>query len=139
MADLKNSQRISYKATYTQISPTATTRSNGSTPTKSLLRAVEKTAFVQSLRMIPQELAVLRKQLSGRGDVGAYLPAALSAIEQLVNDNTGTSTLNNATLFAKIDASTLVAVATELIAHRQVIADGIDKNVAEILSAYRAT
>jgi hypothetical protein len=41
MADLKNSQRITYKATYNQISPTATIRSDGNSPTKSLSRAVE--------------------------------------------------------------------------------------------------
>jgi hypothetical protein len=140
MADLKNSQRISYKATYNQISSTARTSSTGNDPTKSLSRAVEKTAFVQTLRIIPQELAAIKGRSSRRANApgtAANLPAALAAIEQLVNDRTGMSTLNNATLFAAIDPSTLVLIANEVIAQRQVVADGINKSVAGILTAYR--
>lgn len=141
MADLKNSQRISYKATYNQISPIATIRADGDGPTKSLSRAVEKTAFVQSLRIIPQELAGIKDRLSGRAnvaaDVGANLPPALAAILQLVNDDTAASTLNNAALFAKIDPSTLVLIANELIGQRQSIAEAINQSVADIVSAYR--
>jgi hypothetical protein len=71
MADLKNSTRVSYKATYNQISPTTTTPPAGGGPTRSLSRAVEKAAFVQSLRITPQELAALKEQLSGRAAVAA--------------------------------------------------------------------
>lgn len=143
MADLKNSQRISYKATYNQISPTAAVRTATGGPTKSLLRAVEKTAFVQSLRIIPQELAVLKEQLSGKRaapkEMAANLPGVISAIEQLVNDTTATSTLNNAAAFASVDPSALILVANALIAHRQTIADNLNKSVANILSTYRST
>jgi hypothetical protein len=147
MADLKNSRRISYKATYNQISPTATTSSATTSsartssardsPTRLLLRGVEKTAFVQSLRIIPQELASIKEQLSGLAKAPTDVPKALAAIEQLINDSTATSTLNNAGLFANIDPSTLVVIANKLIALRQSIADAINKSVAEILSAYR--
>jgi len=141
MADLKNSQRISYKATYSQISPTATLQAPKNNPTKSLSRAVEKTAFVQSLRIIPQELVDIKRQFSRQSDVSAdavgKLPAALSAVEKLVKDDTATSTLNNAAVFAKIDPSTLVLIAQKLIARRQTIADGINRSIANILLAYR--
>jgi hypothetical protein len=78
MADLENSKRISYKAIYNQISPTATTGTSKNSPTKSLSRAIEKTAFVQSLRITPQELAGIKDQLSGRDKV----PAKFSPICQ---------------------------------------------------------
>ncbi len=141
MADLKNSQRISYKATYNQISPPAVTRADGNNPTKSLRRAIEKTAFLQSLRIIPQELAGIRDRLTSREnlpiEIVESMPTVLEAIDQLINDKTATSTLSNATLFAEIDPSTLVAIANALIAHRQTTADAIIKSVADILSAYR--
>jgi hypothetical protein len=137
MANLKNSTRISYKATYNQISPTATTSAAGNGPTKLLRRAVEKTAFVQSLRIIPQELVSIKDQLSDGANVPADTQTALNAIEQLINDKTATSTLNNATLFGAIDSSTLVSIAKALIAYRQTIADTINKSIADILSAYR--
>ena len=143
MAELKNSRRINYKATYNQISPTATSRSdgNGKSPTKSLMRAVEKTVFIQALRIIPEELRVIKNSLSKQKDQAAAkaasLPAALTAIEKLIADKTGTSTLNNAALFAKIDPAALVAVAKSLIAHRQTVSDGVNKSIADIVSAYR--
>ena len=150
MAELKNSQRISYKATYNQISPAATSRSDGNgksptkslkSPTRSLMRAVEKTALIQALRIIPEELAVIKSSLSKRKNQSAVkaasLPAALSAIEKLIADKTGTSTLNNAALFAKIDPATLVAVANNVISYRQTVSDGVNKSVADIVSTYR--
>jgi hypothetical protein len=152
MAELKNSQRISYKATYNQISPTATTRSDGNgksrtkslkSPTQLLMRAVEKTAFIQTLRIVPEELAVIKSSMAKRKNQSAAnaasLPAALSAIEKLIADKTGTSTLNNAALFAEIDPATLVAVANGVIAYRQTVSDGVNKSVADIVSAYRSS
>ncbi len=137
MADLKNSQRISYKATYNQISATpAAVKTTGS-----LSRAVEKAAFVQSLRIIPAELNALKQQLSrttrGTGSASAPVTAALKAIGTLIGDTSSSSTLNNAALFAKIDASTLVQIANALIDYRQTIGDAVNKSVANILSAYR--
>jgi hypothetical protein len=143
MADLKNSQRISYKATYNQISAKAATASAGGrdrTPTVPS-RALEKTAFVQSLRIIPQELAAIKDQLPARAhvpaNITAQIPAALAATKQLISDKTATSTLNNAALFGKIDPPTLVLIANKLIAHRQIVADAINRSVADILAAYR--
>src|SRR5882724_12019905 len=124
MAELKNSRRINYKATYNQISPTATLRSDGAgtNPTKSLMRAVEKTAFVQALRIIPEELSALKGRLSGTAGqpaaVVSGLPPALEAIQKLIADKTSLSTLNNAASFAKIDPAVLVAVAKSLGEHR---------------------
>lgn len=141
MAELKSARRLSYKATYNQISPAATTRSDGKRPTKSLTRAIEKTAFVQSLRITPQELTVLKDQLSGRANVSADISpstsSALSAIEILINDRTATSTLNNAAMFTQVDPPTLVAIANCLIAHRQTVSDRVNKSIADIVSAYR--
>jgi len=147
MADLKNSQRVSYKATYNQISPTATTTATtgaaGHNPTKSLSRAVEKAAFIQSLRIVPAELDVLKKLLSdSRGldsGVSAQIAPVLTAIEKLINDNTATSTLNNASAFAKIDPETLVAVAQQLVNYRQSLVDRVNRSVADILSAFRSS
>ena len=98
MADLRNSQRISYKATYNQISPTPVASRDGNPPPKSLLRAIEKTAFVQSLKIVPHELPILRDRMSrgAASAVTARLPPALAAIEKLISDTTATSTLNNA-------------------------------------------
>ena len=139
MANLKNSQRISYKATYNQISATpAAAKTTGS-----LSRAVEKAAFVQSLRMIPAELNALKQQLSrqtrARGSASAPLPAALKAIGTLIGDTSSSSTLNNAALFTPIDAATLIQIANELIDYRQTISDAVNKSVANILSAYRGS
>ena len=139
MADLKNSQRISYKATYNQISATpAAAKTTGS-----LSRAVEKAAFVQSLRMIPAELNALKQQLSrttrGTGGASAPVTAALAAIGTLIGDTSSSSTLNNAALFAKIDAATLIQIANALIDYRQTIGDAVNKSVANILSAYRGS
>jgi hypothetical protein len=143
MNPLKNSQRISYKATYSQISPTVAAGGTGANPTQSLTRAVEKAAFVQSLRVTPQEIANLKKQLAGGRaktppEGKADMPAALSAIEQLVGDRTATSTLNNAAQFAQVRPSTLVFIAEALVAYREGVAQTITKSVADILSAYRS-
>jgi hypothetical protein len=139
MTALKNSQRISYKATYNQISPTATSSSN---TTSSLQRAVEKTAFIQSLRIVPQELASLKKQLSGDAkvptDLVKIVPMALNAISKLINDQTASATLNNANLFAKIPPAALTLIAGALITLRGSIADSITSAIADIFAAYRS-
>jgi hypothetical protein len=145
MAELKNSQRISYKATYSQISPTpqpsaGNSPGSGSTPVMVLSRAVEKTAFIQSLRIQRQELAALQKQSTERGHPSTDardLTPALKAIAQLINDTTATATLNNAASFATIDSSTLVAVANALIAYRETVANAINRSLADIVTAYR--
>ena len=136
MAELKNAQRVTYKATYNQISPTATVRGTtdaaggeGAVP----LRAFDKAAFVQSLRIVPDELPILKKTTSSI----AAGRAAYAAVEGLVNDRTASSTLNNAAAFAKVDPQALVAIATALKAHRKSIADGITSSVAGVLAAFR--
>ena len=136
MAELKNAQRVTYKATYNQISPTATVRGTtdaaggqGAVP----LRAFDKAAFVQSLRIVADELPILKKATSSN----AAGRAAYAAVEGLVNDRTASSTLNNAAAFAKVDPQALVAIATALTAHRKSVADGITSPVAGVLVAYR--
>jgi hypothetical protein len=138
MAELGNSRRISYKATYNQISPAATVRGNGDHPSKSLDRAMEKAVFIQALRIAPAEVAVLKRGPSEQGAVADGGRAeALAAIERLVADRSSTSTLNNAAPFSTIDPAALVGIANDLIAHRQTVAGAIDKAVAAILSAHR--
>ncbi|HEY6759965.1 MAG TPA: type II secretion system protein GspG [Baekduia sp.] len=142
MADLKNAQRISYKATYNQISaqpvlaPPDGKGGHGHVKTPPLLRAVEKAAFVQALRIVPEELPPLGRRLRKGGEEQAR---ALDAIEQLVDDRTATSTLNNAQRFADIDPSTLVAVGEALLVQRDAVSAAIDAAVARILAAYRAS
>ena len=137
MADLKNSQRVTYKATYNQISPTVTIAKDGGKPPHPPFRAVEKTAFIQSMRIIPQELTAIQRRLAGSAGAGdgEDIRKALTAIGQLINDDTATSTLNNAALFASVDPATLVLIAHELIAYRQTVAAAINKSIADILSA----
>lgn len=149
MADLRNSQRISYKATYNQISPAVTAAKRGGP--LPLLRAVEKAAFAQSLQINETELAELERALGGsadggKGEAGVAGTAAadnaalqaLAAIRQLVTDNTGTSTLNNAALFADIAPATLIEVAGVLVTYRETVAAAVTKSVAGILTAYRS-
>jgi hypothetical protein len=82
MAPLKNSQRTSYKATYVQVSPTATVQQQNATPTK-LKRAVEKAAFVQSLQILPQELTALKRRFSEVQKKAGASDAVLAAIQAL--------------------------------------------------------
>jgi type II secretory pathway pseudopilin PulG len=143
MADLKNSQRISYKATYVNKSPTTTVRTttNPNVPAQGPMKAVEKTAFLQSLAIIPEELATLRKTMaeSAAGSRGKKESSvdALNAIEKLISDKSSSSTLNNAALFANIDSAVLVRIAEALIALRETTADRINKAVAGVISGYR--
>jgi hypothetical protein len=144
MSGLKNAQRISYKATYNQISPTAPVKGdpqNPKDPGKSHMRAVEKAAFIQSLGIIASELASLKSQppraATASGGGASNIGPALEAIQALIDDPTATSTLNSAHLFANVEPDALVLIATELAARRQVIADEIGKSIAGILTAYR--
>jgi hypothetical protein len=139
LAALRNAQRISYKATYCQISPAPTANVSSVPPTARLSRAVEKTAFVQSLRIVEPELAALRSQSASAAEPQAQLPDAYQAIARLITDQTGTSTLNHAALFANIPSATLIAIAQRLAVYRTQAVQSITKSVAEILGAYRAT
>jgi hypothetical protein len=146
MADLKNSQRISYKATYNQISAKPILDSggeggNGGKGKPPLMRALEKVGFVQSLNIVPEELPSLRRQWSARGEQAGSTghQTALAAIEQLVNDRTGTASLNNAHLFADVEPATLVDVARALVTYRDKVSGAIDDSLARILSAHRAS
>ena len=141
MADLRNSQRISYKATYNQISAAKTIADTGTQDGAGdkeggrgrRLRAVEKVAFVQALRIVPQELPALRRRLAE----GGGHDAALAAVEQVVNDDRPGSTLLNAFRFADIDPTLLVDLAHALVDQRQNVSDSIDKSLAGILTAHR--
>jgi len=139
VADLRNSQRISYKATYNQISPAGRVTDK---PSYQLGRAVEKTAFVQALAIVPAELDAIKRQHPGGQDGGqdnGGVGQALAAIEALISDRTRTSTLNNAALFAEVDAAALVQLGTELAAIRDAARAAVDKTVASILVAFRAS
>ena len=136
MAELRNAQRVSYKATYNQISPTATVHEPPSSSRRPVpRRAFDKAAFVQSLRIVAQELPVLKKATSRN----ASRAVAYAAVEQLVNDRTASSTLNNAAAFAHVDPSALMEIALQLAAYRKTVGDEVKKSVAGILSAYRGS
>src|SRR6478735_7049970 len=136
MAELRNAQRVSYKATYNQISPTATVHEPPSSSRRPVpRRAFDKAAFVQSLRIVAEELPVLKKATSRN----ASRAAAYAAVEQLVNDRTASSTLNNAAAFAHVDPSALMEIALQLAAYRQTVGDEVKQSVAGILSAYRGS
>ncbi|BCA53248.1 hypothetical protein W02_03880 [Nitrospira sp. KM1] len=143
MAPLRNAQRTSYKATYCQISPAQTGDVRSAPPTAHLTRAVEKAAFVQALRIVAPELAALPRQSAAitsslTAEHQAQLPEAYKAIARLIADQTGTSTLNSAALFAAIAPATLIAIAQQLAAYRAQMVESITKSVAEIVVAYRA-
>jgi hypothetical protein len=141
MADLRNSQRISYKATYNQISAAATIADTGTQDgvsdegggRKGRFRAVEKVAFVQALRIVADELPPLRRRLAESGEHAD----AFAAVEQLVNDGRPGSTLLNASRFAEIRPSVLVDIAESLFDHRESVSAAINKSLAGILAAHR--
>jgi len=152
MADLKNSTRINYKATYNQISPGVpkqdpppSDHNNPNQPqqpvsgVKLLKRAMEKAVFVQTLQIIPQELNALKD--AGREryhDARAKGAANLwNALDAIVNDSSATSTLKNAAAFADIPGDQLVDFAYQLLDFRKKMADTIDKNIAGILLKYK--
>jgi hypothetical protein len=96
MPGLKNAQRISYKATYNQISATALAKRGTDDPKTRLSRAIEKAAFVQSLGIVAAELAsvqemALRAAQASGGQADA-IAAAIAAVERLIADGSGTST-----------------------------------------------
>ena len=143
MADLRNAQRISYKATYNQVSPKATIADTGTKDggrdegrdRKGRFRAMEKAAFVQALRIAPEELPFLKRRLAGRGQ---HTDAdSLAAVEQLVSDQRPGSTVLNASRFSDITPSVLVDIAHALIDYREEAAAAINKSLAQILVAHR--
>jgi hypothetical protein len=147
MADLRNSQRISYKATYNQVSAAATIADTGTEDGVSAegggrvgrFRAVEKVAFVQALRIVSEELPPIKRRLSERAGDGAAgdHEAALAAIEQLVNDRRPGATLLNASRFADIRPAVLVDLAESLIDHRESTSAAVNELLAGILAAHR--
>ncbi|WP_445143323.1 type II secretion system protein GspG [Dyella sp. Tek66A03] len=139
MTDLKNSQRISYKATYAQISSTALPNANGLHRIK-LNRAVEKAAFVQSLRVQDRELAALRRGVAGAVNGEAADPelaSAINAIAKLVGDKTANSTMNNAAAFAAIDPEKLAIFGRMLANQRKEISNQASTLLAHVTTQYR--
>src|SRR5258708_23229929 len=138
--DLKNSQRISYKATSVQKSATTKSSDNPKDGHNSHMKAVEKAAFIQMLRLIPEELTTIkRRSMDEAVDSGerAALTGALGAIETLISDTTASSTLNNASLFAKIDSGLLIKIPDFVIAPRVSTAEAIKVAIAQISAAYK--
>jgi type II secretion system (T2SS) protein G len=143
MADLKNSQRISYKATYNQISPGVKQTETPHQPPPAVVqlkRGLEKAAFVQSLQVRPQELSGLKGTYLERSHNDATRKEAIelyNAIELLVNDGSASSTLNNASNFSSIHYESIAEFANALLEYRQRISSGIDAAVVQIVSAYK--
>lgn len=138
MPDLKNSQRITYKATYVQKSPTTRKEDQPGDPPKGLQRALEKTAFVQSLMIAPEELAAIKQRaLDVNPAEKAAVALVLVAIEALIADHSATSTLNNAAAFAAVETAQLLRVASLVVALRESVVERINNAVSEIISRYR--
>lgn len=149
MSDLRNSQRISYKATYNQVSPKATIADTGSgTPGRGnqggarggRFRAVEKAAFLKSLRILPHELTATRRRMAtptGKDADASTADDALAALEQLVNDRRPGAVLLNAARFSEVAPERLVDVAQALLDHRASVSASIDGAMADILEAHR--
>jgi hypothetical protein len=128
MSELKNSQRISYKATYVQTkfpgqredsAPPA--QESGTRIKKRLKRAVEKTAYAHALQMPPDETNALRKKIAAKrmpAKAKKSTLAALRAITRLGNDASLTSTLNNAKYFAHISPETIIQVGRESVGYK---------------------
>lgn len=165
MADLKNSQRISYKATLVQVNPSVIKEEEPKNPKqepknpkeepkhphkktknsnyieKKLKRAIEKSAFVQSFRITKNELNHLKEHYFNlaKETKEERILAVYTAIESLVEDRTSTSTLNNASNFAEINYTLLIDVANLIIDHRDSIAGAINHDLAKISTKYKAS
>lgn len=149
MGELKNSQRINYKATYVQTQLPDDSKPHETEPHQEgrgdrpyvLQRAVEKAAFVQALQVRPQELSevarMIQGQSAGSADVDRQL-AALEEIRQVVEDTSLLSTLNNAKRFADVPWETLTQVTQHLQAHRNTAFEEATQIVAAIAKAHIA-
>jgi hypothetical protein len=143
MGDLKNSQRISYKATYNQISPGVKQSETPQQPTPAVLnlrRGLEKAAFVQSLLVRQQELSAIRGSFIDRARNDANRKEALeviNVIDLLVNDQSASSTLNNAANFSPIHFERIAEFANTLLDYRQRISSSINAAIGQIESAYK--
>lgn len=157
MSNLTNSKRVSYKATYNQVSPIAAASAmtgrggNGKasgkpgtisnvSPQQTGARPFEKAAFIQTLDIAPTEAAALRGIKLPRNSAAVtqqQLATAISAISALVADQSSTSTLNNAKLFRAVEPAALSMIVNHLIAQRQTLADTVTRLIADIVTAYR--
>jgi hypothetical protein len=147
MPQLRNSIRASYKATYNQISPTGIAAPNAQQNIKAPqkrgaapYRAIEKAAFIQSLRISPSELASFKERESDAGRPGVdpkLLGDAVQAISRLLADQSSVSTIKNAAQLASVGPTILAFIATDVVTQRQRARDSIERLVGDILSAYR--
>ncbi len=145
-------QRIDYKATYVQINSNNSPQSIPANPTRpvvsknpvgQLSRSVEKTAFMNSLQIIPDKLSALR-----RSDTDKIATVSLEeisyniglpALDALVSDCSNNSTLNHASKFAAVEVAQLVNVGSQLIVQRAQKAEVAQQILAQIVTAYRAS
>lgn len=133
MADLGNSRRISYKATYNQISGSSVVSESAGIPR----RAMEKAAFIQSLRLRTKELAAIRRGLSREETPSAAHEKALRAVARLVADETATSTLNHAAEFSEVTAQALAEIARAVIGRRRRTGAQVDSVLTSMGAAHR--
>ena len=116
MSDLRNSQRVSFKATYVQTKPApAEEPSPNNPPTeRGAGRAVEKTTYARKVDVKPVELPLIREKVFSdtcHEEKKSGMLAALDATHYLVNDTSMTAVLNNAARFANVDRAALVDLA----------------------------
>jgi hypothetical protein len=157
MSNLTNSKRVSYTATYNQVSPTASSKGStdqgnqnagdggsvGKAPVQPAgSRPFEKAALVQALDLVPAEVQELRQAVQPAGVAGASgaeLKAALDAIAALVADQSPTATMNNVKLFRQIAPAALRDIVKQLIVQRQALSKRITARIGNVVGAYRAS
>src|SRR2546428_2085457 len=113
MATLTNSQRRTYKATYTPIGGLQLSPS----PDAGVFiqRALDKSSYVGALMVHDTELTPLRAALSASGTgPGGDLQSALDCVEQLARDRLPGAVLRNAPGFAPINPQTLLEIGSAL-------------------------
>ncbi len=147
MSDLPNSRRVSYKATYVQTkfpgqsnNSSGGPRSPGRRDRDLRTRALDKTAFVQGLRITRSELATLRKQVSRRSHSNRKAElAAINAIENLVTDRSLTASVRNARHFAEVSTKALISTAGNLADDRAQTFKRATEIVSSITKQYLAS
>jgi type II secretory pathway pseudopilin PulG len=143
MPELKNSQRITFKATHVSTVPDIHTKgSNDPVILENMTRAVPKAAFVRALRIHESELPTLRAALKAstkrsRKDSLA-VSRALRGIEDMVGDTSPMSVFNHATKFSGVKPRILSKIGSALLSTRKEFATKIQKSVETIRSDYEA-
>ncbi|MFL5666814.1 MAG: type II secretion system protein GspG [Ktedonobacteraceae bacterium] len=136
MAELTNSQRKTYKATYAPIQRDPKTDVQAS---NFLTRAVEKAGFVRSLDIHQAELPLLRtsiQQLGGDATQQKQLSQALEMVEQLATNSSPSASIGYASDLAKVDSDTLIKLGHLLASTRRTLENEVATALQQIRVQY---